>query len=129
MKKKFLTLTAFTLFAIVSGAEGINWEYFMQNSRGDNYYVDLDTIQHSSSDTFRISKKVVPKQLSKYSSLVSSIDLDCKEKGIRVLQETVTYNNGDSETFDRNEKWHSVQAEDADELLLEFICSLKKVRN
>jgi len=129
MKKKFLALTAFTLIAIVSGAEGISWEYFMQNSRGDNYYVDFDTIQHSSSDTFRISKKVVPEQPANYSSLVSSIELDCKEKGIRVLQETVTYNSGDIETFDRNEKWHSVHTEDEDDLLLEFICSLKKVRN
>jgi hypothetical protein len=129
MKKQYLTLAAFILLAIVSGAEGTRWEYFMQNSRGDNYYVDLDTIEQSSPDTFRISKKLVPKQPSKYSSLVSSIDLNCQEKGIRLLQETVTYENGEVRTFVRNEKWHSVHSDDTDELLLEFICSLKKVRN
>ncbi len=129
MKKKFLALTAFTLCAIVSAAEGTSWEYFMQNSRGDNYYVDLDTIEHSSSDTVRIAKKVIPKQPSHFSSLVSSLDLDCKEKGIKVLKETVTNNDGNVQTFDGTERQLSVHTEDVDELLLEFICSLKRVRN
>lgn len=100
----------------------------MQNNKGDNYYVDLDSIKHTSSETVRISKRVEFKDSSGY-FLVSDIELDCEEKRIRVLKETYHDKNGEVKTTQKNEKWQYVNAEDIDELLLEFICSLKKTRN
>ena len=126
MKKQLLIFSALILCLAPSISEGINWEHYMQNSAGDNYYVDLDSIKHTSSDTIRLLKKVEPKDSSKHTRSVSNIEMDCKEKRTKLLQKT-TYNNTNiTAATNENEKWRHVTADDIDELLFELICSLKK---
>lgn len=127
--KGTLFLAFLMLFGLSSVSEGTNWEYFMQNDKGDNYYIDLDSIKYSSSDIVRILKKIEPENSSAYSAMISEIEMDCKDKKIRLLKETLYSKTGEAQTVQKNEKWQSVNTEDIDELLLELVCSLKKPDN
>lgn len=114
------------LFLVVSVATGAEWMYFMENSKGDNYYVDLDSIEPSSPDTFRLQKKTEPADQSKYVSLVSEAELDCKGGKIRVLKETSYDKKGKVTEDEKNSAWQNAGDDNINELLMEFICSLKK---
>jgi hypothetical protein len=126
MRKILVVMASCILFLISSAAEGSEWMYFMQNNEGDNYYVDLESIKHSASDTVRLQKKTEPANPSEYVYLVSDVELDCKGGRIRVLKETAYEKNGKDAIAEKNSAWQNAGADNIDELLMEFICSLKK---
>jgi hypothetical protein len=113
---------------ICSISEGVDWEYFMQSNKGDNYYFDLDSIKYTSSDTVRLLRKVELKASSDLSYLIDDIEMDCEGKKIRFLKKTSYNIRGEGRTIQANNEWQDVRAEDMDELLLELVCSLKKNR-
>ncbi|HDH06043.1 MAG TPA: hypothetical protein ENH01_10105 [Nitrospirae bacterium] len=78
MIKKALLINILALFLMSTITEGANWLYFIENERGDKFYIDMESIRHTSRDTIRVLKKVEPGNSSKISSLVSDIELDCK---------------------------------------------------
>ncbi len=101
----------------------------MQNNEGDNYYVDLDSIKQTTSNNYRILQKVEPKASSSYSYVISKLEMDCKEKKIRLLKVTSYDSKDQGRIIKKNNKWKTVSPEDIDELLLELVCSLKKAGN
>ncbi len=101
----------------------------MQNNEGDNYYVDLDSIKATSSNTFRILQKVEPKASARQSHVISKLEMDCKANSIRLLKVTSFDSNGKGRILKKNNKWRDVSPEDIEELLLELVCSLKKTGN
>ncbi|GBD95923.1 hypothetical protein BMS3Abin06_00803 [bacterium BMS3Abin06] len=127
MIKKTLLISILALFLLPTLTEGANWLYFIENERGDKFYIEMDSIRHTSHDTVRLLKKVEPGNSSKISSLVSDIELDCKGSRIKFLKETTYFKDGKTRTKRKNEKFQKVTAEDIEESLLELVCSLKKI--
>ena len=101
----------------------------MENNKGDNYYVDLDSIKYTSADIVRMLQKVEPKDSSRYAYMISQQEINCKEKKIRMLKVTSYDKKGKGRISQKNDKWQDVRPEDIDELLLELVCSLKKPGN
>lgn len=116
------------LFLLSTLTEGANWLYFIENERGDKFYIEMDSIRHTPHNTVRLLKKVEPGNSSEISSLVSDIELDCKGSRIKFLNETTYFKNGKTGTNRKNGKFQKVTAEDIEESLLELVCSLKKIR-
>jgi len=107
-------------------AESANWLNYVEGKGGDMVYVDMDSIKSMSADTIRIFKKVEPAGSSEIVSVLSEIELDCKNSMMRYLKDTTYLRNGESSTASKNEKFRKVTIEDDDESLMELICSLKK---
>lgn len=101
----------------------------MRDNKGDSYFIDLESIRQTSSGTTRLLRKVEPGDTSKYSSIVSEMEIDCKENRTRVLKETRLSDKGVSSSVIRDDKWQNVRPEDMNELLLEIVCSLRKTRS
>ena len=129
MKKIFIVMTMLMLFLVPSISKGADWEYFMQDDSGDSYYMDLQSIQHTSTGSVRLQRKIEPKNPSVYASLVSDIEMDCKNNKLKVRKETSYSKSGKSKITRENTEWHPVNPEGIDELLLELVCSLKKADN
>ena len=129
MKQIFIVMALFTLFLSPAISEGADWEYFMQDDSGDSYYMDLQSIQHTSVGTVRLQRKIEPKNPSVYASLVSDIEMDCKNNKLKVRKETSYGKSGESKITRENTDWQPVNPEGIDELLLELVCSLKKADN
>ncbi len=110
-------------------SEGVDWEYLLQDNRGDSHYIDLESIKQTASGTTQITRKIEPKETSSHTSLVTKIEINCKENKIRTLQETAFIKNGKNRTNEEIGKWKNVNSEDLDEFLLELVCSLKKSRS
>ena len=127
MIKKALLINILALFLMSTITEGANWLYFIENERGDKFYIDMESIRHTSRDTIRVLKKVEPGNSSKISSLVSDIELDCKGSRIKFLKGTIYFKDGKTGTNRKNGKFQKVTAEDIEESLLELVCSLKKI--
>jgi hypothetical protein len=64
-----------------------------------------------------------------YASLVSDIEMDCKNGKLKIRKETSYSKSGKSKISRENTEWQSVNPEGIDELLLELVCSLKKADN
>ncbi len=127
MKKNIVIIAALIMFLSALVSEAADWEYFMENERGDKYYLDLDSIEPSSSGTVKMFQKIEPLASEKAAYLVSNIEMDCTEKRIRLLEETSYARTGESRVTRRNETWKNVKDDDIEELLLELVCSLKPV--
>jgi hypothetical protein len=128
MKQILIAMIIF-IFLNPSISKGADWEYFMQDDSGDSYYMDLQSIQHTSTGTVRLQRKIEPKNPSVYASLVSDIEMDCKNGKLKIRKETSYSKSGKSKISRENTEWQSVNPEGIDELLLELVCSLKKADN
>jgi len=126
MKNILIMTTMLMLFLLPSISQGADWEYFMQDDSGDSYYMDLQSIKHTSKGTVRLQRKIEPKNSSPYASLVSQIEMDCKKNKLKVRKETSYSKSGKSKVTQKNSDWQKVNPEGIDELLLELVCSLKK---
>ncbi len=125
--QKILGITSLLLLLLTPlTSEGADWEYLLQDDRGDSHYIDLESIKQTASGTSRIVRKVESKGTSSYNSLVTEIEINCKENKIRVLKETRLNKKGKNRTTKKNGEWITVNPEDRDEFLLELVCSLKK---
>lgn len=129
LKKTSLIITALILLLLPAISSGTDWEYFIQDNKGDSHYIDLDSIEHTSSGTARILKKVEATGHSQYTSLVSNIEMDCRNRKIRTLKETALTKDGKSRRTRKDRKWQDVHSDDINELLFELVCSLRKSRN
>jgi len=130
MIRQALFITAvLLLFLSPSISRGADWEHLMRDNKGDSYFIDLESIRQTSSGTTRLLRKVEPGDTSKYSSIVSEMEIDCKENRTRVLKETRLSDKGVSSSVIRDDKWQNVRPEDMNELLLEIVCSLRKTRS
>ena len=125
MIKALLTGVLALLF-MSAAAEGANWLYFIEDDKGDKFYIDIDSIQRVSPDTVRVSRKIEHKPSSKIVSLVGDVEMDCKLNRIRILKETANYKNGKSGTVKGHSNFKKVTTADIEEALLELVCSLKK---
>jgi hypothetical protein len=126
MIKKVVLINILVLLFTSPLTEGANWLYFLENERGDKYYIDVDSIQYTSSHTVRVFRKVEPGDSSQISSLSSDIEMDCKGSRIKILEETSYLPNGKTKISRKNTTFQKVTAEDIEESLLELVCSLKK---
>ena len=127
--KQILIAIAMLIFITPSISKGADWEYFMQDDSGDSYYMDLQSIQHTSTGTVRLQRKIESKNPSVYASLVSDIEMDCKNSKLKIRKETSYSKSGKSKISRENTEWQPVNPDGIDELLLELVCSLKKADN
>ena len=126
MRKIFVAAAMFALTLGPSISGGADWEYFMQDDKGDSYYMNLESIKHTSKGTVKLQRKVEPQKPSTYTSRVSEIEMDCKNNKLKINKETTYSTNGKSKILQGDSGWKPVNAEGLDELLLELVCSLKK---
>ena len=130
MIRQALFITAFLLlFLSPSISRGADWEHLMRDNKGDSYFIDLESIRQTSSGTTRLLRKVEPGDTSKYSSIITEMEIDCKGKRTRALKESYYSDKGVSSSGNTDEKWQDVRPEDMNELLLEIVCSLRKTRS
>lgn len=127
MIRKLILINIFVIF-FVSAAKGENWLFFIQGEKGDNRYIDLDSISKMSADTFRVTRKIEFDDSPGVASLVSNLKIDCKDRRIRLLNETIYFKKGTAHTKEGDGQFKDVNPEDMEELLLELVCSLKKNR-
>jgi hypothetical protein len=127
--KQILIAMTILIFLTPSISKGADWEYFMQDDSGDSYYMDLQSIQHTSTGTVRLQRKIESKNPSVYASLVSDIEMDCKNSKLKIRKETSYSKSGKSKISRENTEWQPVNPDGIDELLLELVCSLKKADN
>jgi len=114
MIRNFLVAVVFTLFLMPIQANAADWLHFMEDSNGDVIYVDMESIKFTSEHTAEVATKTE----SKGAAGISTVELDCKTSRLRVMKGPDT----------KDKKWRAVDPDGMDELLLEFVCSLKKAR-
>lgn len=107
-------------------SEGADWLFFIQNSEGDKYYVDTESITHVSDDVIRVSRKVEMKDTTAISAVVSDMEIDCREAKIRSLRETTHYKGGKTVEREADGLFTPAASDDIADLLTELVCSLKR---
>ena len=115
MIRKFFAAVVLCLFFMPLLAGAADWLHFMEDSNGDVIYVDMESIKFISEHTAEVATKTG----SKGAAGISIVELDCKTSRIRVTK-------GSDSSEDK--KWRAVDPDGMDELLMEFVCSLKKAR-
>jgi hypothetical protein len=125
--RTLLPVVAALLFITVQ-AESADWLNYVEEKDGDMLYIDMDSIERISANNVRIVKKIEPAGPLEVMSVVNEIEMDCGKRLIRYLNETTYMRNGKSNTSSRNDKFRRVTEEDADESLMELVCSLKKIK-
>lgn len=123
-----LFCTALALLLMAVPAQSVDWLNYVEGRGGDMFYVDMDSIKSTPENTIRIMKKVEFAGSLKIASVMSEIEMDCKNSMIRYLKDTTYFKDGKSWSVSKNEKFRKVTIEDDDESLMELICSLKKSR-
>ncbi len=126
MTKRAAILIFICLILTPCVSQGADWLYYIQNSKGDKYYIDIDSIKRVSPDNVRVDRKIEPFASSTFSHVVSHVELDCKERRIKLLTKDTYYKNGEIRTTQGDDSWQQGKPEDMDESLLELVCSLKK---
>lgn len=125
MKKMTVLFILLGLLGLSAISEGADWVYFIQNINGDKYYIDVESIQRVTPEIVRVSRKIEP-AASEYSHTVSSMELDCSNRKVRLIQ-TVSYmKNGEVRTTADEGKWLEIRSDDMEDTLLELACSLKR---
>ena len=127
MTKTFVLGIIALLFLAVP-AESADWLNYVEGKGGDMVYVDMESIKSTSANTIRVLKKVEHAGSSGMDSVLSEIEMDCKNSMMRYLKETTYFKDGKSRGASKDEKFRKVTIEDDDESLLELVCSLKKSR-
>jgi hypothetical protein len=127
MTKTFVLGIIALLFLAVP-AESADWLNYVEGKGGDMVYVDMDSIKSTSANTIRVLKKVEYDGSSGIASVLSEIEMDCKNSMMRYLKETTYFKDGKSRSALKDEGFRKVTIEDDDESLLELVCSLKKSR-
>ena len=107
-------------------AEAANWLNFLENDKGDRFYIDMDTIRHTSESIMKVTRKVEPADGAKITAVVSDIEMDCGGSSIKALNQTTYYIDGSSISTEKNGSFKIVTNSDIDETLLELVCSLRK---
>ncbi len=106
--------------------EGADWLYFIEDGKGDKFYIDMDSIRQIKPHLFSLLKKVEPADSPDISYVVSSIVMDCEGGRLKLLKETVYLKNGKSRAGRIDREFRKITEEDIDESLMELVCSLKK---
>ena len=106
--------------------EGADWLYFIEDGKGDKFYIDMDSIRQIKPHLFSLLKKVEPGDSPDISYVVSSIVMDCEGGRLKLLKETVYLKNGKSRAGRIDREFRKITEEDIDESLMELVCSLKK---
>jgi hypothetical protein len=123
----FMNICAVLLiYAII--AEGADWLNLIQNEKGENQYIDIDSIEKASDHTFRVVRKTEFNDPSSPDYIVSHLELDCEKNRVKLLEETSYDKNGAAKTTKGNGQYKDVGPDDIDESLMELVCSLKKTR-
>jgi len=120
----FGIFTAILFLAVPS--QSADWLNYVEGKGGEMVYVDMESIKSTSEKTIRVLKKVEPAGSSEIASVLSEIEIDCKNSMIRYLKETTYFKNGKSGSTSKSEWFRNVTIEDDDESLMELVCSLKK---
>ena len=127
MTNKIFLLLIFTSLLFLTGrAQSADWLNYVEGKGGEMVYVDMESIKSTSENTIRVLKKVEPAGSSIIVSVLSEIEMDCKNSMIRYLKETTYFKNGKSSSISKSEWFRNVTIEDDDESLMELVCSLKK---
>ncbi len=103
------------LMPVLAGAA--DWLHFMEDSNGDVVYIDIESIKYTSEHTAEVATKTESKGGD--GNRISTVELACNTGRLRVIK------GSDSA---EDEQWHAVDPAGMDELLMEFVCSLKKAR-
>ena len=107
-------------------SEGADWLFFIQNSKGDKYYLDMESITHVSADLVRVVRKVELKDSTAISSVVSDMEVDCKEAKLRTLRETTHYKGGKTSIRVTDSGLTPAASDDIADMLTELVCSLRR---
>lgn len=126
--RAYLSGIVIALFFLAVPAESADWLNYVEGKGGDMVYVDMESIKSTFWNKIKVLKKVEPAGSSSIASVLSAIEMDCKNSMIRYLKETTYFKNGKSMRVSKNEKFRKVTIEDDDESLMELVCSLKKSR-
>ncbi len=117
MIRDFFAAAVFCLLLMPMQVNAADWLHFMEDINGDVIYIDMESIKYTSEHTAEVATKTGSKGTA--GKNMSTVELDCKTSRLRVTK-------GPDSTKDK--KWHAVDPDGMDELLLEFVCSLKKAR-
>lgn len=127
MTNKIFLLLIFTSLLFLTGrAESADWLNYVEGKGGEMVYVDMESIRSTSENTIKVLKKIEPAEGSAIVSILSEIEIDCKNSMIRYLKETTNFKNGKSRSVLKSEWFQNVTIEDDDESLMELVCSLKR---
>ena len=124
--KKCLFGILIALLLLTVHAEAADWLNYVEGKGGALLYVDMESLRTTSAGTIRILKKVEPSGSSGIGSILSEIEMDCRNSMIRYLKETTKFSDGTSDSVSKNEEFRKVTLEDDDESLMELVCSLKR---
>ena len=126
MIKRVLFINVLVFFLLSPLSEGADWLHFIQNERGENRYIDVDTITQTSPHTLEVVQKVEPLNSPDISYILSRLEIDCSGRRIKVMEETIHEAKGEVRTIRVNGDSKEVRPDDLEESLLELLCSLKK---
>jgi len=126
INKAFLSGILIALIFLNAPAESADWLNYVEGKGGDMVYVDMESIKSTFWNRIKVLKKVEPAGSSAIASVLSEIEIDCKNSMIRYIKETTYFKGGSSRSVSKNEEFRKVTIEDDDEPLMELVCSLKK---
>ena len=115
MIRNFFVAAVLCLVLMPVTAGAVDWLHFMEAGNGDVVYIDIESIKYTSEHTAEVTTKTESKVGDV--NRISTVELDCKINQLKVIK------GADSA---KDKKWHAVDPDGMDELLLEFVCSLKK---
>jgi len=130
MNKKLHVLSSMTiiLLLITSSAYCTNWLYFIESSKGDKHYIDMDSLKRSSENIVSVKRKIESGDSSDPAYVISDMELDCAKVRIRTLSEKSYGPDGSTTSVESKSEWKDLNPEGIDESLYELACSLKKKR-
>ena len=117
MIRVFFAALVLSMFLTAMPANAADWMHFMEKGNGDIIYIDMESIKFTSEHIAEVATSVESKETGEAS--VSKAGLDCKNNRLRILK---------TSDGSKDDKWREVDPAGMDELLLEFVCSLKKAR-
>jgi len=129
---KYTLLLSLILALIVPlVSEGAEWVLYAASESDGQWYLDKESIIHKSKHVIRVWDKVKYAQPQKietkfYRELIRYIELDCKEKKLRILQATFyLLDNETLSTIGRDrpkEDWSYIQPGGNNDILQEILC-------
>lgn len=128
----FLSLVLIIIVPFVS--EGAEWIHYATTESGGQCYLEKESINHVSKHVVRFWDKSTydrPQKIQNlsYLELLKYVELDCKEKKLRVLEATYFLVGGNtvSTSGKYREEWFYIQPEGTNKMLHEILCEEKYI--
>jgi hypothetical protein len=128
MIKIFISIIIFGLFFETVVAEGADWKNIDISDNEIIFYIDVDSIKHTSNNLVRGWIKQEYRQPNKNISYALHYkEFDCKEKKVRFLSTILHYKDGSSPfSTDKKGNWIFIPPDSALEVELNLLCNKKE---